>query len=608
MVPIICIGLLSLAVIKDHLRDELDSNSEQFARVIVSEINTYIHEPVGTFNLLTNHLLSQKHSPAERNHLLDQVIDSYGYYDAIYILDNRGIVQQAGFNRSGQQTRSDFIGMDFSGVEVCRQSQSDKKLHWASSVSMSSGEQNMTFCAAIDSGAILGEIRLERLGSLINETSANKITTSFIVERDGHIIAHPDLEMTRKKENLSNIPLIKKSFNGTVATDNFTLNGVAYRGTALPIPELDWVLVVAQNMEIAMKPLQAMQLIILSGIFATALMAFFLGSIGSRIIRRPFNLLAENARKVIQEEYDAIKPLTSRCEEVSDFSETLQSMIQTVKIREELLSEQAEELMSSDEMLRELNQNLEEIVSARTAQLETANQDLLMREQSLEIANHQLEAFAYSVSHDLRAPLRHVNGFALILLDDYGTDMGEEARNITKRIIASCLRMDGLINAILAFSKASRQEINKTLVNIDALVREIYAELSSDSGNRQVEFKIKDLPSCQADPLLIRQVITNLLGNALKYTSRRELALIEVGARIEAAETIFYVKDNGVGFDSSSADKLFGVFQRLHSQSEFEGSGVGLAIAASIIHRHGGRIWAEAKTGEGATFFFSLPA
>jgi len=608
LLPIICIGLLSLAVVKDHIRKELDSNSEQLARVIVNEINTYIHEPVGTFRLITDHLLRQHHSPAERTRLLDQIIDSYDYYDAIYILDNQGIVQQAGFSRSGQQARSDFIGMDFSDVENCRQTKKDSKLHWASSVSITSGEQNMTLCAATDSGAILGELRLDKLASIINETSTNKITTSFIVERDGRIIAHPDSEMTRKKENLSNTPLVQKSFAGTVATGTFTLNGVTYRGTAVRMPELDWILVVAQNEGIALQPLQTIQRIVLAGISATVLMAFFLGSIGSRMIRRPFILLAENARKVTHEEYDAIEPLTSRCEEVVALSEALRNMVYAVKTREELLSDKTKELMSTEEMLRELNQELEEKVTARTAQLETANQQLLFREQSLEIANRQLEAFAYSVSHDLRAPLRHISGFASILLDDYASSMTENARAMVTRIIASCLKMDSLIKALLIFSKTTRQEINKCSVHIDAMAREIYAELLPDAAGRQIDFKTTELPPCQADPLLIRQVMTNLLGNALKYTGQKDLAVIEVGGRLEGAETVFFVRDNGVGFDSSSADKLFGVFQRLHSQSEFEGSGVGLAIAAGIVQRHGGRIWAEAKPGEGATFFFSLPA
>jgi len=607
LLPIVCIGLLSLAAVKNHLRAEMDCNSEQFARAMVSEINTYIHEPVGTINLLTRHLSSQKHSSAELCRLLDQVIASHEYFDAIFMLDNRGIVQQAGLNRAGQQIKDDFIGMDFAGVDICRQAQSDRKTRWASAVSMISGEPNMSFCTATDNGAILAMLRLDKLSLIINEASDNKVITSFVVEKSGRIIVHPYLDFTRKKENISNLPLFIKSLTGTVATDNFTMQGVAYRGTAIQVPELDWVLVAARSMESAMKPLQTMQLIILAGIFATALMAFILGSIGSHIIRRPFILLNENARKVIHEEYDSIEPLVSRCVEVNMLSETLQSMIQAVRIREELLNEQTEELMSTEEQLRELNHELEAKVKERTAQLETANNGLLQREQSLEIANRQLEAFAYSVSHDLRAPLRHVSGFAAILLEDYGAGMPEEEQKILNRIAASCLKMDNLIKAILAFSKASRQDINKTRVNSAAMVREIYAELRAEGDGRQVDFKVAELPSCLADPLLIRQVFTNLLGNALKYTRQRELAVIEVGARQEGAETVYFVKDNGVGFDSSSVDKLFGVFERLHSDAEFEGSGVGLAIAANIIQRHGGRIWTEAAVGEGATFYFTLP-
>ena len=186
--------------------------------------------------------------------------------------------------------------------------------------------------------------------------------------------------------------------------------------------------------------------------------------------------------------------------------------------------------------------------------------------------------------------------------------MADDARAMVTRIIASCLKMDSLIKGLLIFSKATRQEINKTTVQMDTMVREIYAEIAPEAAVRQIDFRVGELPPCQADPLLIRQVMTNLLGNALKYTSQRELALIEVGGRLEGAEAVIFVRDNGVGFDSASADKLFGVFQRLHSEAEFEGSGVGLAIAAGIVQRHGGRIWAESKKNEGATFFFTLPA
>ena len=188
LLPIICIGLLSLAVVKDHLRDEIDINSEQLARTMVSEINIYINEPVGTFKLLSKHLLSLNHSPADITRLLDQVIDSYGYFDAIYLLNSSGIVQQVGLSKSNQATRYDFVGMDFSGIEICTQAQRDKKLHWASSVSMISGEPNMSFCSATGSGTLLAELRIDKLGVLINEVNANKITTSFIAESSGRII------------------------------------------------------------------------------------------------------------------------------------------------------------------------------------------------------------------------------------------------------------------------------------------------------------------------------------------------------------------------------------------------------------------------------------
>ena len=242
-----------------------------------------------------------------------------------------------------------------------------------------------------------------------------------------------------------------------------------------------------------------------------------------------------------------------------------------------------------------LNVELEHRVAQRTAQLEAANKEL--------------ESFAYSVAHDLRTPLITLNGFSQVLLEDHASALGEEAQGYLRQLGESTRRMGELIDDLLDFSRLSRQPLNKHEVAVADLVRQALADLDGARAHRHVDVKIGDLPTCQADPTLLKQVFTNLLSNALKYTGKREAATIEIGWRDDADKPgfhIYFVKDNGVGFDMRYAEKLFRVFQRLHRADEYEGTGVGLAIVQRIVHRLGGRVWAEAEVDKGATFYFTL--
>ncbi|GIW82084.1 MAG: hypothetical protein KatS3mg105_3891 [Gemmatales bacterium] len=230
------------------------------------------------------------------------------------------------------------------------------------------------------------------------------------------------------------------------------------------------------------------------------------------------------------------------------------------------------------------------------------------RTQELQEANKELEAFTYSVSHDLRAPLRAIDGFARILLDDFGAQMSPQVRHYITRIRDNGAQMSKLISDLLTFSRLGRQVIEKRPIHTTSLVREALDNLRSEREGRCLEITIAELPDCEADAALLRQVFINLISNALKYTRPRSCGRIEIGYQFaqDSAKPIYYVRDNGVGFDMSRAGRLFGVFQRLHSAEEFEGTGVGLATCQRIIQRHGGRIWAEAEPEKGATFYFTL--
>lgn len=242
--------------------------------------------------------------------------------------------------------------------------------------------------------------------------------------------------------------------------------------------------------------------------------------------------------------------------------------------------------------------------------IEKLNSDLQAYTQQLEEANKELEAFSYSVSHDLRAPLRHIDGFVKMLVKQSGPQLDDRGKRYLGIIADSAQRMGTLIDDLLVFSRMSRAELRRSRVSTDSLVHEAVQGLQTEINGRHINWKIGALPEVDADPAMLQQVWVNLISNAVKYTRPRDPAKIEIGCAESGngnGEYIFFVHDNGVGFDMQYAHKLFGVFQRLHRVEEFEGTGIGLANVSRIVHRHGGRVWAEARPDAGATFYFSLP-
>jgi PAS domain S-box-containing protein len=232
--------------------------------------------------------------------------------------------------------------------------------------------------------------------------------------------------------------------------------------------------------------------------------------------------------------------------------------------------------------------------------------ELEAKSAALEAANQELQAFSYSISHDLRAPLRAMDGFANMLRRSLGGNLPKESEHSLNRISENVVKMSKLINGLLDFSSLTWMALTKKKVETRTVAQSAFNELSPLPGSRRVEIDIGKLPDCNADVLLLRQVFANLLSNALKYTRDRDPAVIRVGCREENNEHVFFVQDNGVGFDMEYSGKLFRVFQRLHSPADFDGTGVGLAIVHRIVQRHGGRIWAEGKVDHGATFYFTL--
>jgi light-regulated signal transduction histidine kinase (bacteriophytochrome) len=256
-----------------------------------------------------------------------------------------------------------------------------------------------------------------------------------------------------------------------------------------------------------------------------------------------------------------------------------------------------------NQMLTEIQEQNKQIVSFNQ-KLETT---IVERTKELEVTNKELEAFSYSVSHDLRSPLRSIDGYSRILLEDYGAKLDDEGKRILHVIMRNAIRMGQLIDDLLAFSRIGKQSLTKVNLNLESIVVSVVEEIKS-LNVKQVTVNLLPILPALGDSSMLKQVVTNLISNAVKYSLKKNDPTIEIGSYSDKKFNVYYIKDNGAGFDMRYYDKLFGVFQRLHNSNEFEGTGVGLALVQRIITKHGGKVWAEAKVDEGATFYFSLPS
>lgn len=394
---------------------------------------------------------------------------------------------------------------------------------------------------------------------------------SMLLDQHGYVLAHTDRSHLRQK--VLDLPGDGQKFR---VLDIADLTDVCVP-VLLSGKQIGWARVGVSRKEVVRE----LNRIVRSGIIYAAI-AILLGSLMALIMGTLFTRrlkVVQSAMKSVKSGNDNAEVILPGVDEAAALAAVFNEMLDT--LRQRTLE------------ITALNATLEQHVSERTLQLQCANKEL--------------EAFAYSVSHDLRAPLRAIDGFSGFLEEGYGEKLDAEGRRLLSVIRSNTRKMDRLIIDLLTLSRTSQSELNHARIDMCSLVNEVYSEVIPEEIRRQFKFNLKLLPPAWGDSALLRQVWVNLISNAIKYSMKSPVKEIEVGGSREKGNTVYYIKDSGAGFNPNYASKLFGAFQRLHKAEDFEGSGIGLAIVQRIIHRHEGQVWAEGQENAGATFSFSIP-
>jgi len=510
--------------------------------------------------------------------------------DYLTLLKNTPAITEVSYLDSGgkEQLRISRLALDVIGSNADFSKEPKFREPQAQSIFFSpvyfrnDSEPYLTISAAekgTDGGVVVAEVNLKFIWDVVSRIKVGTAGRAYAVDSTGALVAHPDNSLVLKKTDLSTLPQVRRALGESPGRAGQTQREVTIERdsqgervltTYMPIKLLDWRVFVEQPFGEAFAPLffsiLRTGLLVLIGIVLAVLASFFL----ARRMVTPIQALQASAARIGAGALDESIDLQTGDE----------------------LQELGEEFNRMTAQLRESYATLEQRVEERTAELAAVNSEL--------------ETFSYSVSHDLRAPLRGIDGFSQALLEDYADKVDAEGQNYLHRIRAASQRMGQLIDDLLDLSRVTRTDMHREAVDLSSIAQAIATELRESDSERDVEFVIEEGAVVTGDTPLLRAVMENLLGNAWKYTGKHQRAKIEFGITRNDGNLAYFVRDDGAGFDMAYAANLFGVFQRLHGSSEFEGTGIGLATVQRIIHRHGGRIWAEGAVEQGATFYFTL--
>jgi signal transduction histidine kinase len=453
-------------------------------------------------------------------------------------------------------------------------------------------------------GVLAAEVNLKFMWNLVYHLNIGRNGYAYVVDRGGYLIAFQDIGRVLKRENLRLVPEVSEFVNDNESVHQSRAElskgilGSTVLTTHVDLGTPSWAVVVE------LPIMEAYETVIKTFVFSILIMicsfivAIIAGIFLAKRMTKPIVELRDATRRVGKGKLDTQIAVQSK-NEIGELATSFNQMIKDLKKVTVSRNALMKEVKQRKRTEKELHRAYDELKAIEEREFERAAQ--------LEASNRELEAFSYSVSHDLRAPLRGIDGFSQALLEDYADQLDKQGRNYLQRVRAASQRLEHIIDDMLILSRVTRREMRRKPVNLSTIAQEIAVELQANRPERQVSFAIAPELVVKADPSLMRLALENLLENAWKFTSKHATARIEVGVTVNNGERAYYVRDDGAGFNMAYVGKLFGAFQRLHPISDFGGTGIGLATVQRIILRHGGRVWAEGTEEQGATFYFTLP-
>jgi signal transduction histidine kinase len=590
--PLLFLSLVTIVLVSWFAYQLLTAQLLSYNQSVVYVVETYIRGAGNVLDTLAVH--GRTATNQEISRLFAALLDSYASFDAFYLLDEQGQVAAAA------PTDQIAVGLDMSSQAFYQPALilPDVVIS-APFISARTGQPTVYLAQDIDGRKLMvAELSLSALQeALIATGQAQRNTIVFVTDSYGNLIAHPQAAKVLQQERWSGIEVVERTATDDVVLydhDDPThdLNRHYDFLTATDVRETGWYVVSMTPVAEFVKPyaLVAAGLTLGSLTILLLMLRSFLRRFQVYVVN-PLRQFSDWTNNTAAGNY--LSPLDSRpLQQLSITFNELETLRDDFYRMNQALKQREKELCEAQDRLQEFNTQLEARVSERTTQLETARREM--------------EAFSYSVSHDLRAPLRHINGYTQILHEQYADHLDDRGLKLLQNVNQASLRMAALIDSLLMLSRVSRSQIRYAQVDLSATASEIAAELNASQPERQVAWEIQPGLHALGDVSLLRVLLNNLLGNAWKFTGNTHQARIELGRQEEEGRQVFFVRDNGAGFDMAYVDKLFNPFQRLHTEDEYEGTGIGLALVQRIIHRHGGEIWAQATPGQGAVFSFTI--
>lgn len=559
-------------------------------------------------------------NPVKASEFLDNQLALLSIFDnGLFLFDSKGSLISDTTNSPGR------IGMDFSYREYIKRTIDTRKPvisnpyrsslphhHPVVMFTVPFFDEKGTFTAIL--GGSIDLMKENYLGAL-SKAKIGKEGFFFLTSPDRMLIMHPDTSSIMTTAQPGRNPLHDRALDGfegsgTTVSDSGAHGIAAFKRLATT----GWILAANFPEKEALSPIRKASWFAWSMVFFGGLLTVSAFWLVTRQLISPLISITEQIRRIHSQQGQHRQVEISTNDEIRELATVFNTVITGLDEKEKTLTVLNDELelrvVERTERLAETNNKLQQEIRNRDAAREEIiclNEDLNRRALSLETINRELESFSYSISHDLQAPIRHIKGYISILKEDHSRKFDESVMLLFNKVASSSNRLEQLVTDILDLSRVSRSQIRAVPVNLSTIAEEIKTLLVETDPGRNVVFTIETEVMVTGDPVLLHLVMQNLLENSWKYCVSKESALIRFGKIQSDAETTCFVSDNGIGFDMAHAEKIFGVFQRLHSSSEYEGTGIGLATVQRILHRHNGRIWAEGKAAEGATFYFTIP-